>query len=62
MTDYSCLEIVSDSDGEDYSISEQENEYCYYCSQILNYEDNEHYDFEADRYYCENCWDQCMGD
>ena len=62
MTDYEHLEIISDSDSEDYSVSEQEDEYCYYCSEILDYEDNEFYDWESNRYYCEKCWDQCMDD
>ena len=54
MSEYDSLEIISDE--EEYSSSDQEDEKCYYCDAELDYEDNEFYDWEAGRFYCERCW------
>jgi hypothetical protein len=63
MTEYEeHLEIVSDSDGEDYSISEQEDIHCNCCDEILDYFENEFYDWENDTYYCQNCWNDYVKD
>jgi hypothetical protein len=61
------LEIISDTDSEiddptyipsseDSSSSEYDDYFCYYCETDLEYEDNEFYDSEADRFYCRRCW------
>jgi hypothetical protein len=65
MTDYEHLEIISDEEDEDYSYSsngEDDEEKCYYCDADLDYEDNEFYDWEAGRFYCERCWNQVIHD
>ena len=63
MSEYEdTLEIIDDSDGEDYSYSSngEDEDKCYYCDADLDYEDNEFYDWESDRYYCERCWNQIL--
>ena len=50
--------VCSDSD-ESYSSSDFDTDgLCYYCNAELDYEDNEFYDEEADRFYCERCWNK----
>ncbi len=56
MSDDENLEIVSDSEDSMYKSSSEEGERCYCCNDNLEYEDNEYYDWTADRYYCERCW------
>ena len=53
------LEIISDSDECSSDCSECD-ERCYYCQADLDYEDNEFYDWEVDRYYCERCWNDIL--
>ena len=54
MSEFETLEIIDDS--EEYSSSGAEEEKCYYCDAELDYEENEFYDWEAGRFYCERCW------
>jgi hypothetical protein len=58
MTEWESLEVLSDSDECSSSCSECKDEHCYYCEANLEYEDNEFYDDEADRFYCERCWNE----
>jgi len=60
MTEWNNLEIISDDS--EYSSDCSECQKCYYCDAELDYEDNEFYDWEADRFYCERCWDQIIHD
>jgi len=49
---------VPSSDDESYSSSDYDTDgLCYYCSAELEYEENEYYDTEADRFYCKRCFD-----
>jgi hypothetical protein len=57
--DIEHLEIISDSDECSSQCSEC-GEKCYYCRAELEYEDNEFYDEEADRFYCERCWNDIL--
>ena len=54
MSEFETLEIVDDS--EEYSSSSDEEQNCYFCDAELDYEENEFYDWEAGRFYCERCW------
>ena len=54
MSEFESLEIISDE--EEYSSSSEEEENCYFCDAELDYEENEFYDWEAGRFYCERCW------
>jgi hypothetical protein len=56
------LEIISDSDECSSDCSDCKDEYCYYCRAELDYEENEFYDWEAGRYYCERCWNEILED
>tara|TARA_R110000868_G_scaffold152410_3_gene377118 strand:- start:523 stop:717 length:195 start_codon:yes stop_codon:yes gene_type:complete len=62
MSDDETLEIITDEEDERYSSSEEEGEKCYYCDGILEYEENEFYDWESNRFYCEACWDNILHD
>ena len=64
MSEFESLEIISDEEETDHSYSSngENEEKCYYCNADLEYEDNEFYDWEAGRFYCERCWDQVMHD
>tara|TARA_R110002126_G_scaffold213500_1_gene359972 strand:- start:767 stop:958 length:192 start_codon:yes stop_codon:yes gene_type:complete len=63
MSDDETLEIVSDSDGDDYSCSSNdEDETCYYCNADLDYEDNEFYIEAKHCYCCERCWNEIHED
>tara|TARA_R110000868_G_scaffold498_8_gene3743 strand:- start:1603 stop:1782 length:180 start_codon:yes stop_codon:yes gene_type:complete len=55
MNDWESLEVLSDECSSDCS---ECDERCYYCEANLEYEDNEFYDDEADRFYCERCWNE----
>ena len=47
------------SASDDYSSSDYDTDgICYYCSAELEYEENEYYDPEADRFYCKRCFEQ----
>jgi len=51
-------EPSSESESE-YSSSDYDTDgFCYYCSAELEYEENEYYDAEADRFYCKHCFEQ----
>jgi len=50
--------VCSDTDETDSSSEFDTDGLCYYCNAELDYEDNEFYDEEADRFYCERCWNQ----
>jgi len=42
-----------------YSSSDYDTDgFCYYCSAELEYEENEYYDEDANRFYCKRCWDK----
>ena len=48
---------VPSSDDESYSSSDYDTDgFCYYCSAELDFEDNEFFDVDANRFYCERCW------
>ena len=50
---------VPSSDDESYSSSDYDTDgFCYYCSAELDFEDNEFFDVDANRFYCERCWNQ----
>ena len=50
---------VPSSDDESYSSSDYDTDgLCYYCSAELDFEDNEFFDVDANRFYCERCWNQ----
>jgi hypothetical protein len=61
LAEWSTLEILSESDDEyDPTMSDESSggdiDLCYFCECILDFEENEFYDPEEDRYYCERCW------
>jgi len=50
--------VPSTDDTDECSSDCSDCEKCYYCRADLDYEDNEFYDEEADRFYCERCWNE----
>jgi hypothetical protein len=72
MSEIESLEILSDSEDSlvndpDYVPSTEDSDdssaeslidMCWYCSCELEYEDNEFYIEEKDRYCCERCWNE----
>lgn len=69
MSDFESLEILSDEDSinndPDYIPSTEDSDdssveslidMCFYCSCELEYEENEYYIEDKDRYCCERCW------
>jgi hypothetical protein len=53
-------EPSSESDSE-YSSSDYDTDgFCYYCSAELEYEENEYYDEDANRFYCKRCFEHIL--
>ena len=52
--------VPSTEDTDECSSDCSSCEKCYYCQADLDYEDNEFYDEEADRFYCERCWNDIL--
>ena len=66
LPDLESLQIISDPescDSDTVSEHSSEDEYdtegiCFLCSTDLDYEENEYYDSDTDRFYCKRCYEQ----
>lgn len=67
LPDLESLQIISDPETTDTETKSEscssEDEYdtegiCFLCSTDLDYEENEYYDSDTDRFYCKRCYEQ----
>ena len=61
IIDDTLSEINEPSSESEYSSSDYDTDgICYFCQVELDFEENEYYDEQADRFYCKRCFEHIL--